>query len=190
MPRGFNIRLSVGDPPRFRAYRYGTVTPTSRLTAVRIGGTIQWQRGMLDLGAWISAAVVDTLIQTTEITIRETAPYGPHPPSHPAWSGHEHMRDSINSTLRVGGKNVRGAPDAPSRSYAYGEVFVGFPWRFLEYGTIKMAPRPFVEPAYEAAMSQLGEIIAEIRGRFAGGGAQIGQRGGGAVGGGALGDIL
>jgi HK97 gp10 family phage protein len=160
MPTGITIRADVGGTtlPKLRRYRYGQRTTGTKLTAARIGASIVWKDGINQLGGWLSGALVDTLIQEVEETIRRTAPVGPDPPDHPAWSGHVHMKDSINSTLRVNGRNVRGRPDAASASYAYGEVFVGFPWRFLEYGTVKMSARPFVEPAYEATMARWRDI--------------------------------
>lgn len=162
MPTGITLRMGGGKPPRLRRYQYGAVTAGAKLTAARIGATINWDRGTEEIGGWLAAAVVDTLIQAVEENIYSTAPYGPDPPTHPAWSGHPHMLDSINSTLRVDGRDVRGHPDAASRSHAYGEVFVGFPWRFLEYGTVKMPARPFVEPAYEAAMQKVQSVITEL----------------------------
>jgi len=191
MPRGFNIRLAAGDPPRLRPYRYGQRTTGTRLTAARIGATVQWNRGVMELGGWLAAALVQTLLQTAAENIVEAAPVGPDPPDHPAWSGHVHMRDSVNISMNIKGKgDVIDHPSATSRSHAYGEVFVGFPWRFLEYGTVKMPARPFVEPAYEAAMAEYASIIAELKGKFGGGGLAIGQRSPTAFGQGSLGGIV
>jgi len=190
MPVGYNIRLDVGSPPKVRRYRYGQVTTGPKLIAARIGATVKWQRGTMELGGWLSAALVSTLLEEIASAILDTAPVGPDPPTHPAWSGHVHMRDSINTTMHVKGKgDINGTPDATSRSHAYGEIFVGFPWRFLEYGTVKMSARPFVEPAYEAGMARYGQIVADLRGKFLGGGSS-GGGGGGRVGEGSLGGVV
>ena len=69
----------------------------------------------------------------------------------------------------VGEGRLRNAIQATSRGM-YGRVIITDPeifyWRFLEYGTVKMAARPFVRPAAEMETAAFVERVRQAAQRL------------------------
>lgn len=95
----------------------------------------------VELPAAVGAAIHKGAADLAE-QVRERAPVGESAP---------HLKDSIQVTDPKFGYTTRQSAG----------VSMDFYWYFLEYGTAKMAPRPFVRPAVEAAYPQIYADVQE-----------------------------
>ncbi len=68
--------------------------------------------------------------------------------------GGKYANTRVNRRLRRVGKEYESDPPE-------------FYWRFLEFGTVKMKPRPFLRPAFEARKREAADkIVSELRKRL------------------------
>ena len=138
--------------PRLRPYRPGRGAPVG--TAYTSARMFHFDPQVMGIGKYMGAVTVDLVVQDTAIDIQSRAPVSSqeHGPGTPRpWP---HMIETIDPSLVVAGRTIYGQPTSQDDD-TYGEVLVGFPIVFLEFGTTKMRARPLVGPAWDRTQKRL-----------------------------------
>lgn len=72
--------------------------------------------------------------------------------------------DTMETEKAIYAKFVKSESNNFQQTFAVGVNKKAFYWRFVEFGTAKMAARPFLRPAFEA---NKGRLVAAIKNRIA-----------------------
>ena len=87
------------------------------------------------------------------------------------------MVGKLTQRCRIGTCRCGNAHDSKGRKVDAGGKFDAYYWRYVEFGTSRMAARPFLRPSFEVKKEEaIGAITEYIANRFPQEAAQLGWR--------------